>query len=185
MLGRHTDVLRGRCCCDGLGISHRALSREYLRIDTLVIGGIRGKSSLIGAAGTYLNRSTGVEAQEVNLRSRLRPHRRQVNTMEDALEYCEVMRMQRTGDWRDPRMKWLPAVVVAVASLSAYAQPESDPKSTTNSYPRFTRESTEDLSVQTLTDYQTGCRYLVTDVRGITPLLKSDGEPDCSAPKRN
>jgi hypothetical protein len=56
-------------------------------------------------------------------------------------------------------MKWLSAVIVSLASLSAYAQPESGTKSTTNSYPRFTRESTEDLSVQTLTDHQTGCRY--------------------------
>jgi hypothetical protein len=82
-------------------------------------------------------------------------------------------------------MKWLPAVVVALASLSAYAQPESGPKSTANSYPRFTRESTEDLSIQTLTDHQTGCRYLVAGARGITPLLKADGAPDCSVPKQN
>jgi Family of unknown function (DUF6440) len=82
-------------------------------------------------------------------------------------------------------MKWLPIVIAALATASAYAQPENDPKSTTNSYPRFTRESTEDLSIQTLTDHRTGCRYLVADARGITPLLKADGEPDCSAPKQN
>jgi hypothetical protein len=82
-------------------------------------------------------------------------------------------------------MKWLPVVIAILASMSAHAQSEGGPKSTANSYPRFTRESTEDLSIQTLTDHQSGCRYLVADARGITPLLKADGSPDCSAPRQN
>jgi hypothetical protein len=34
------------------------------------------------------------------------------------------------------------------------------------------------------TDHETGCRYLIAEGQGITPLLKSNGTPDCNAPKR-
>nr|BDD45846.1 hypothetical protein 6 [Bacillaceae bacterium] len=40
----------------------------------------------------------------------------------------------------------------------------------------------QDYNISITTDTQTGCRYLIFDGDrrgGITPLLKSDGTPDC------
>ena len=82
-------------------------------------------------------------------------------------------------------MKWLLVSLAALVGYSAHAQ-STDPKPATNAYasPRFTRDTTEDINVQMETDHQTGCRYLIAEGQGITPLLKSNGTPDCNAPTR-
>jgi hypothetical protein len=81
-------------------------------------------------------------------------------------------------------MKWLLVLLAAVAAVGAHAE-NAEPKSAGNgSYSRFTRETTEDINLQMETDHETGCRYLVAEGQGITPLLKSNGTPDCGAPKR-
>jgi hypothetical protein len=59
---------------------------------------------------------------------------------------------------------------------------DSRPASRAN-FSRFTRETTEDINLQLETDHETGCRYLIAEGQGITPLLKNNGAPDCSAPK--
>lgn len=81
-------------------------------------------------------------------------------------------------------MKWLLVLLAAVAQVGAHAE-NAEPKSAANAYySRFTRETTEDINLQMETDHETGCRYLIAGGQGITPLLKSDGTPDCNAPKR-
>jgi Family of unknown function (DUF6440) len=81
-------------------------------------------------------------------------------------------------------MKWLLVLLAAFAGVGAHAQ-STEPKSAAHgSYSRFTRETTEDINLQVETDHETGCRYLIAEGQGITPLLKSNGAPDCDAPKR-
>lgn len=74
--------------------------------------------------------------------------------------------------------------MTALITLNATAQtsPASSPSG--DEYPRFTRDTTEDLSINVVTDRATGCRYLLADGRGITPLLKANGSPDCTGPRR-
>lgn len=89
-------------------------------------------------------------------------------------------------------MKRLLVLLAASASFAAHAQntpnvpnvasADSKPASRA-SFNRFTRETTEDINLQLETDHETGCRYLIAQAQGITPLLKSNGTPDCSAPK--
>ena len=81
-------------------------------------------------------------------------------------------------------MKWLLVLLATLIGYSAHAQ-TAEPKPSANAYSsRFTRETTEDINVQMETDHETGCRYLIAEGQGITPLLKSNGTPDCNAPKR-
>lgn len=88
-------------------------------------------------------------------------------------------------------MKRLFVLLAISASFAAQAQdvpnvdakPASKPASHA-SFSRFTRETTEDINLQLETDHETGCRYLIAEGQGITPLLKSNGTPDCNAPKR-
>ena len=81
-------------------------------------------------------------------------------------------------------MKWLLVLLAPLVGYSAHAQ-NAEPKPPANAYSsRFTRETTEDINVQVETDHETGCRYLIAESQGITPLLKSNGTPDCNAPKR-
>jgi len=81
-------------------------------------------------------------------------------------------------------MKWLLVLLATSVGYSAHAA-SAESKQAYNAYAsRFTRETTEDINVQLETDHETGCRYLVAENRGITPLLKSNGTPDCNAPKR-
>ena len=91
-------------------------------------------------------------------------------------------------------MKRLLVLLAVSASFAAQAQNvpnvESKPESKPASKPasragssRFTRETTEDINLQLETDHETGCRYLIAEGQGITPLLKSNGTPDCSTPK--
>ena len=81
-------------------------------------------------------------------------------------------------------MKWLLVSLAALVGYSAHAE-NAEPKqsSSANASPRFTRDTTEDINIQMETDHETGCRYLIAEVQGITPLLKSNGTPDCNAPK--
>ncbi|WP_213781160.1 DUF6440 family protein [Caballeronia sp. dw_276] len=91
-------------------------------------------------------------------------------------------------------MKSLLVLLAVGASFAAQAQnvPNADPKPALKpaskpapraSFSRFTRETTEDINLHLETDHETGCRYLIAEGQGITPLLKSNGTPDCSAPK--
>jgi hypothetical protein len=81
-------------------------------------------------------------------------------------------------------MKWLFVLLGISVGCSAHAA-STESKQAYNAYPsRFTRETTEDINIQVETDHETGCRYLIAENRGITPLLKSNGTPDCNAPKR-
>ncbi|SAL43528.1 hypothetical protein AWB64_04623 [Caballeronia sordidicola] len=81
-------------------------------------------------------------------------------------------------------MKWLLVLLTASASFAAHAQ-NTEPRSASSAgFNRFTRETTEDINLQLETDHETGCRYLIAEGQGITPLLKANGAPDCSAPKR-
>lgn len=84
-------------------------------------------------------------------------------------------------------MKYLFACMAVLIAQGAHAQtapvaPVAAPSS--DEYPRFTRDTTEDLSINVVTDRETGCKYLLADGRGITPLLKANGVPDCSGPRR-
>jgi hypothetical protein len=81
-------------------------------------------------------------------------------------------------------MKWLLVSLAALVGYSAHAE-NAEPKqsSSANASPRFTRDTTEDINIQMETDHETGCRYLIAEGQGITPLLKSNGTPDCNAPK--
>ncbi|WP_158937588.1 DUF6440 family protein [Burkholderia sp. S171] len=81
-------------------------------------------------------------------------------------------------------MKWLLVSFAALVGYSAHAE-NAEPKHAAgaDSSPRFTRETTEDINIQVETDHETGCRYLIAESHGITPLLKSNGAPDCNAPK--
>jgi len=81
-------------------------------------------------------------------------------------------------------MKWLLVSLAALVGYSAHAE-NAEPKHVTSAYssPRFTRDTTEDFNIQMETDHETGCRYLIAEGQGITPLLKSNGTPDCNAPK--
>ncbi|SAL71109.1 hypothetical protein AWB69_08550 [Caballeronia udeis] len=81
-------------------------------------------------------------------------------------------------------MKWLLVLLATSVGCSAYAA-GAESRQATNAYSsRFTRETTEDINIQVETDHETGCRYLIAENRGITPMLKSNGTPDCNAPKR-
>jgi hypothetical protein len=83
-------------------------------------------------------------------------------------------------------MKWLFVLLSASAMVTSHAAraQSAQPKPDHSNYSRFTRETTEDINVQVETDHETGCRYLIAQSQGITPLLKSNGTPDCTAPKR-
>jgi hypothetical protein len=80
-------------------------------------------------------------------------------------------------------MKWLLVSLAALVGYSAHAQNAEPKQATSASSPRFTRDTTEDINIQMETDHETGCRYLIAQGQGITPLLKSNGTPDCNAPK--
>jgi Family of unknown function (DUF6440) len=80
-------------------------------------------------------------------------------------------------------MKWLLVSLAALVGYSAHAQNAEPKQSTSVASPRFTRDTTEDINIQMETDHETGCRYLIAQGQGITPLLKSNGTPDCNAPK--
>ncbi len=76
------------------------------------------------------------------------------------------------------------AILIATSAHAQTAQPANATPASGDEYPRFTRDTTEDLSINVVTDRQTGCRYLLADSRGITPLLKASGVPDCTGPHR-
>jgi hypothetical protein len=86
-------------------------------------------------------------------------------------------------------MKRLFLLLAVSASFAAHAQnvpnvPNAEPKPASHAnFSRFTRETTEDINLQLETDHETGCQYLIAEGQGITPLLQSNGTPDCSAPK--
>jgi len=80
-------------------------------------------------------------------------------------------------------MKWLLVSLAALVGYSAHAQNAEPKHATSVASPRFTRDTTEDINIQMETDHETGCRYLIAQGQGITPLLKSNGTPDCNAPK--
>jgi hypothetical protein len=81
-------------------------------------------------------------------------------------------------------MKWLVVLLAAFVAVGAHAE-NADPKPAAHAAnSRFSRETTEDINLQMETDHETGCRYLIAEGQGITPLLKSNGAPDCDGPKR-
>lgn len=80
------------------------------------------------------------------------------------------------------------AMLVTVATLAAvtvHAPNEQPAPAAESAYPRFVRDTTDDLKLQIVTDHKTGCRYLMADASGMTPLLKADGTPDCKAMQKS
>jgi predicted nucleic acid-binding protein len=72
-------------------------------------------------------------------------------------------------------MKKLFAIGITLLFLTSCSSAQAN-----NNEERFTNEYNDNLHIST--DTKTGCKYLIFEASnrgGITPLLNSDGKPDC------